>query len=78
MGFPNAQRYPTPATKTCRRGPRFVEDLNLHTHRLREPRFRRGAIPFRSSYRLNKLAEAIQVPKHKPVDKLVGSQGLEP
>ena len=24
MGFPNAQRYPTPATKTCRRGPRFL------------------------------------------------------
>ena len=28
--------------------------MNLHTHRLREPRLRRGAIPFRSSYRLNK------------------------
>lgn len=123
--------------------------MNLHTLRLREPRFRRGAIPFRSSYRLDNLAETIrfermvprrhpalavrclrplghvsmnflvwmerfelsrakalvsktsvspisttsprltnsvqsrhtssdQVPKHKPVDELVGSQGLEP
>ncbi len=26
--------------------------MNLHTHRLREPRLQRGAIPFRSSYRV--------------------------
>ena len=124
--------------------------MNLHTHRLREPRLQRGAIPFRSSYRRNKLAETIrfermvpfqrhsalavrchrplghvsmnllvgmerfelsrakalvskasvspdsttsprltnsvqprytssdQVPKHKPADEMVGSQGLEP
>lgn len=34
--------------------------MNLHTHRLREPRLQRGAIPFRSSYRLVKLAETIR------------------
>jgi hypothetical protein len=34
--------------------------LNLHTHRLREPRLQRGAIPFRSSYRLNNLLPLLQ------------------
>ena len=40
--------------------------MNLHTHRLREPRFRRGAIPFRSSYRLDNLAETIRFERMVP------------
>ena len=34
--------------------------MNLHTHCLREPRLQRGAIPFRSSYRLNNLLPLLQ------------------
>ena len=44
----------TPATKTCRRGPRSVAvgaGLEPAHASRREPRLRRGAIPFRSSYR---------------------------
>ena len=40
--------------------------MNLHTHRLRESRFRRGAIPFRSSYRLDNLAETIRFERMVP------------
>lgn len=40
--------------------------MNLHTRRMREPRLRRGAIPFRSSYRLDNLAETIRFERMVP------------
>ena len=54
--MPNATS--TPATKTCRRGPRLAAvGAGIEpAHALeREPRFRRGAIPFRSSYLYNQF-----------------------
>jgi hypothetical protein len=47
----------------CRRGPRFVAvgaGLEPAHASRREPRIRRGAIPFRSSYRLTKLSSLLK------------------
>jgi hypothetical protein len=69
VGLTHAQRYLYPSEKTCRRGRRFVAAgagfEPAHASQ-REPRFRRGAIPFRSSCPSNRLAETIRLERMAP------------